>query len=100
MIKAFVHANWQQMWYWMTIQTILNALLWLLRQQSNILTLIPSYSRNGVGQARTGPYHQISIKDDGSKILVTKPYEEWPAQFTTLHHYWSQKLIQTLRIRV
>jgi hypothetical protein len=37
------------------------------------------------------PRFVISIKDDGSKILVAKPYDEWPAQFTTLHHYRSQK---------
>ncbi len=37
------------------------------------------------------PCFVISIKDDGSKILVAKPYDEWPAQFTTLHHYRSQK---------
>ena len=36
------------------------------------------------------PCFVISIKDDGSKILVTKPYDEWPAQFTTLHHYRSR----------
>jgi hypothetical protein len=37
------------------------------------------------------PCFVISIKDDGSKILVAKLYDEWPAQFTTLHHYRSQK---------
>ena len=31
------------------------------------------------------PCFVISIKDDGSKILVTRPYDEWPAQFTHLH---------------
>jgi hypothetical protein len=36
------------------------------------------------------PCFVISIKDDDSKVLVTKPYDEWPAQFTTLRHYPSQ----------
>jgi hypothetical protein len=40
------------------------------------------------------PCFVISIKDDGSEILVAKPFDEWPAQFTTLHHYRSQELIQ------
>jgi hypothetical protein len=31
------------------------------------------------------PCFVISIKDDDSKILVAKPYDEWPAQFTHLH---------------
>jgi hypothetical protein len=36
-------------------------LLWLFRQLSNVLTSIPSYSRNGLGQARTGPFHPTQL---------------------------------------
>ncbi len=31
------------------------------------------------------PCFVISIKDDDSKILAAKPYDDWPAQFTHLH---------------
>jgi hypothetical protein len=61
MITVFVHADWQQLWYRMTIQTILNALLWLFMQLSNVLTSIPSYLQNGVGQARIGPFHPTQL---------------------------------------
>ena len=37
------------------------------------------------------PGFVICNKNDGSKILVAKPYDEWPVQFTTLHHYRSRK---------